>query len=66
MMVAILDGRAGEVVIDCSIRLANTRIRRRHVDTAIEVLVQVGELVALVPNFIGPFLVAAIGASMVC
>ena len=66
MMVAILDGRAGEVVIDCSIRLANTRIRRRHVDTAIEVLVQVGELVTVVSYLIRPFLVAAIRASMVC
>ena len=66
MVVAILDGRAGEVVIDCSIGLANTRIRRRHVDTAIEVLVQVGELVAVVSYLIRPFLVAAVRASMVC
>ena len=65
MTVAILDSRAGEVVVNCSIRLANTRVWRRHVDTAIEVLIQIGELVALIPNFIGPFLVAAVRASMI-
>lgn len=64
-MIAVLDARAGEVTVHCSIRLANTRVWRRHVDTAIEVLVQVGELIAVVPYFVGPFLVAAIRASMI-
>lgn len=66
MMVAVLDARAGEIVVNCSIRLANTHVRRRYVDTAIEVLIQFGELVAFIPYFVGPFLVAAVRASMVC
>ena len=65
MAVTILDARAGEVVVHCSIRLAGLCVWRRHVDTAVEVLVKVRELVALIPYFVGPFLVAAVRASMI-
>ena len=65
-MVAILDSRAGEVVVHCSVGLVSMCVWRRHVDTAVEVFVKVGELVALVSYFVGPFLVAAVRASMVC
>jgi hypothetical protein len=65
VVIAILDARAGEVIVHCGIRLANTRVWRRHVDTAVEVLVQVGEYIALIAYFIGPFLVAAVRTSMV-
>lgn len=65
MVVPIMDARAGEAVVHCSVRLASMCVWRRHVDTAVEVLVKVRERVAFVPYFIGPFLVAAFGASMV-